>query len=255
MEKLKYYYKTTVTRNHLRLVYYPNGCIYGHDRKFKQTKFLQPVRSERSVSEVEAAREFSLRVSRTRTKNLIIDLANSNRFNKFITLTFKDNIVDHKFANYRLKLYVKALKYKYYDFKYLGIWEYQQRGSIHFHLLSYTQYDIDFAYSDSIWGQGSLAVTIQDISKRKIKNLGMYMAKYITKDIKLSTVLGLRRVFKSKDLFYPRVEKTAYRPDYLLYSLFLLDHRTSFNLYKGVIDYKYYYSPKLILLLKQTQNI
>src|SRR3989339_625127 len=62
--------------------------------------------------------EFSV----NRTKTQIKRMVNSNpQLNKFMTLTFADNIADVKQANYLFNQFIKRITYRYSDFEYLAV--------------------------------------------------------------------------------------------------------------------------------------
>jgi hypothetical protein len=58
----------------------------------------------------------------------------------FTTLTFRENLHNIKEANYEFLKFIKRVKYKFGDFKYLAVIEFQDRGAIHYHMIS------DFRY-------------------------------------------------------------------------------------------------------------
>ena len=72
-----------------------------------------------------------------RSRNLLIDYAceNAEKFNTFITLTFKDEVIDINLANKYLNTYLTAvrrdMKKKGKEFYYLGVPEYQKNGRVH----------------------------------------------------------------------------------------------------------------------------
>ncbi|ALA98107.1 Spiroplasmavirus-related protein [Spiroplasma kunkelii CR2-3x] len=61
----------------------------------------------------------------------------------FLTLTYDENVQDIKKANYHFRLFIRRLNYyfskykknKYKDLKYLVAYEYQNRGTVHFHII------------------------------------------------------------------------------------------------------------------------
>lgn len=78
---------------------------------------------------------------------------NSN-FDKFFTLTFKDNLTDVKEANYLFMKFIQRLKYKFSkDIKYLAVVEFQERGAVHYHVLSNIPYIPQRELQD-LWGLG-----------------------------------------------------------------------------------------------------
>lgn len=130
-----------------------------------------------------------------RSKNTIKRLAwsNSKDFVSFITLTFSDNITDLSIANRFFTAFQKRLKYLAPNVKYLSVVEFQGRGAVHYHLLCSHYIDTD-VLSD-LWQNGF--VKIKKIKNRH--NLGLYIVKYLTKDLFLE-----RKYFMKKKFFYSR---------------------------------------------------
>lgn len=119
-----------------------------------------------------------------RTKENMIDLINYN-YNyytlhskehiKFITLTFKENIIDNKIANQEFKLFIKRLRYIYKEFSYIAVVERQKRGAIHYHIIFFNLPFVDVKELYNLWGNGF--IDVQSLSK--IGNVGFYMTKVI----------------------------------------------------------------------------
>lgn len=144
---------------------------------------------------------------------------NETEFKTFITLTFEENILDLKKANKSFnsfRTYIKKLKP---DFKYIGVPEFQERGAVHYHLLTNIAYD-DFnvlnekviklwSPSDNKWQIGrningwnkgySLVIDLKEID-----NIVGYISKYMTKDID-NRLWGMRRYYYSQNLKKPSI--------------------------------------------------
>lgn len=92
-----------------------------------------------------------------RRRDMVRRLACSNfnaEYDKFFTLTFKDNLTDVKEANYIFRQFIKRLKYKFGDnIKYLAVVEFQNRGAVHYHVLSDIPY-VPQQELQELWGQG-----------------------------------------------------------------------------------------------------
>lgn len=120
-------------------------------------------------------------------------------YDKFFTLTFKDNLTDVKVANRIFAKFIMRLKHKFTkDLKYLAVVEFQNRGAVHYHVLS----DIPFIPSDElqkIWGQGF--VYINAISH--VDNIGAYIVKYMTKDNTDERLQGQKAYLYSRNLKKP----------------------------------------------------
>jgi hypothetical protein len=148
---------------------------------------------ERVVEELteEAKRKKNMKAK----KNKIIDLINSNAYQWkdnngkiykpiFLTLTFKENMTDLDFANNEFKNFIRRLSYdikgwKLTFLKYLAVVEFQGRGAIHYHVIFFNLEFMERIYDRfrELWKHGSSRI----ISAWSIRNLGFYMAKYLTK--------------------------------------------------------------------------
>ncbi len=79
-------------------------------------------------------------------------------YDKFFTLTFAENLTDVKKAYYIFRQFIKRLKRKVKkDIKYLAVVEFQQRGAVHFHVLSDLPY-MPQQELQELWGQGFVYV-------------------------------------------------------------------------------------------------
>jgi hypothetical protein len=136
-------------------------------------------------------------VNRTRTE--IRRLINSNpQLTKFMTLTFAKNITDLKTANYIFNQFIKRITYKYPDFKYLAIPEFQQRGAVHYHLLCEMTF-IHYREITEIWGQGNIDIK----ALNDVDNIGAYVCKYLSKDMFDERTFGKKKFFRSQTLLNP----------------------------------------------------
>jgi hypothetical protein len=145
-------------------------------------------------------------VTRIRNRVRRLTLANFNENSKFFTATFAENITDMEFANYEFMKFIQRLKYHYGDFKYLVVVEFQDRGAIHYHMIS------DFGYIKhselaKIWGNGF--VWIRDLLKsnngKPVDNVGAYIVKYMNKDVLDERLMGKKAYFTSRNLKRPEI--------------------------------------------------
>ena len=136
-------------------------------------------------------------VNRTRTE--IRRLINSNtQLNKFMTLTFADNITDLKQANYIFNQFIKRITYKYPNFEYLAIPEFQERGAVHYHILCKMPF-IHFSEIHKIWGQGNIDIRVIN----NVTNIGAYVCKYLSKDMFNDKTFNKKKFFRSQSLSEP----------------------------------------------------
>jgi len=147
-------------------------------------------------------------VNRTRTE--IRRLINSNpHLDKFMTLTFAKNVTDLKTANYIFNQFIKRMTYKYPNFEYLAIPEFQKDidfygkkkpngGSVHYHLLCKMPF-IHFSEITKMWGQGNIDIK----TLKKVSNIGAYVCKYLSKDMFDERTFGKKKFFRSQTLKNP----------------------------------------------------
>ena len=112
--------------------------------------------------------------------------SNQSKYTKFITLTYAETVLDVNTVRYDISKFVKNMKNKGYDMKYLYVLEHQKErgkkegneGSLHVHMVLFIDKYIPFEDLNKSWNKGQTDIqAIEDI-----KNLGAYVCKYITKD-------------------------------------------------------------------------
>lgn len=149
------------------------------------------------------------RIRKTNVRQLVT--CNFTEHSKFITLTFRENMIDVKQANYEFKKFIGKLTYFHEkkSFKYLAVIEFQQRGAVHYHMIA----DLDFVPAsmlENLWGQGF--IKINDISR--VDNVGAYVVKYMNKDISDPRLQGLKAYNCSRGLSRPTELKSWTMSDY-----------------------------------------
>lgn len=155
--------------------------VYTYDkpiwRGFKQDREM-PEPKQLDAFEQQKRKELNKKKSYSRSRTAIKRIVNTNtQLKVFFTLTFAENVIDTKIANYMFNQFIKRLKYQFSDFCYLAVPERQKRGAIHYHLICNLPY-IDFnVLREKIWGHGRIEVA--DI--RSVKKIGAYISKYLTK--------------------------------------------------------------------------
>ncbi len=115
---------------------------------------------------------------------------------RFITLTFKENLTDVAQANKKFENFIKRLRRKYGNgFKYLSSIEFQERGAVHYHIISDICY-VKKEELEKIWGHG-----IADVSFIKsVKHSAVYAGKYMRKGIADDRLKGKKGYWTSKNL-------------------------------------------------------
>ena len=164
--------------------------------------------------------------SLNRSYKLLVDYAieNSSHWKSFITLTFKDdpNICE---ANKKLANAIRSIKNHFPNFMYLGVPEFQKRGSIHYHLLTNldvgtkivpkremlslfnketkTWKHLDY-YDLPFWPHGYSSAFDLSLVDDKF-SYSAYMTKYFYKDVS-NRLFGRKKVLKSNNLSKPHEE-------------------------------------------------
>lgn len=197
---------------------------YKH-QKYKDLKVIddddEKIVKNGRIAKEDLTDDSSIRVdSLTRSRNLIIDYASNNcdDWVSFITLTFKENIKDLDYANKEFNNWrtamSRACKRDGFDFKYLGVPEFQNRGAVHYHLLTnlpcgskYLEFqkgieDGTKMYDVKYWKHGfsSGFDVIKDTDDKF--NVALYILKYLYKDLD-ERLFGHTRVLKSNNLEKP----------------------------------------------------
>jgi len=170
---------------------------------FENTKYIPEDRKEERRSQ-------TVRDARNITRRLA--LMNFGNNDKFITLTFKENMRDIEYADDQFKKFIMRFKYKFKisKLKYIAVREFQKRGAIHYHLLC----DWDHIFEseeeirhyerflgEKIWKHGF--VDIKQINH--VDNVGAYIIKYMTKNIAIEFFKGKKIYLCSKGLERPMV--------------------------------------------------
>lgn len=163
-------------------------------------------RRKKGEKESENADEYRKQNSR-KSKDKFRSLVSTNFVDgdKFITLTFRDtdlfDIRNVEHTNKEFKKFMQRLKYKFGDFKYLAVIEFQdenKRGAVHYHFMAklpFVPYD-DLA---EIWGHGFIGINYM----KGVDNIGAYISKYMAKDQGDPRLKGKKNYLPSKNLDKP----------------------------------------------------
>ena len=172
-------------------------------------------RTRKSYDELSAQKQYdSLKRKQNHYQSMRWEIArlvdcNFDHHTKFITLTFKQNIVDVAYANNEFKKFIKRLNYFLYkqntqELKYIATWEKQKRGAIHYHIIFF---DFPFVRKrdlETLWSHGF--VDIKKIHVDSKENMGRYISKYFSKDLDLKEYKK-KAFFKSQNLKLPKISK------------------------------------------------
>lgn len=167
-KKGKYYKRIAVCGNVVYKVVYMDPVNFGFEGA--------PVRTKGVGIDTEKNRHDS--VVKLRRNIMMYAQRNFNaEYDKFVTLTFKENITDLKKANYLFMKFIQRMRYKIRkDFKYLAVIEFQKRGAIHYHMMCDIGYIKKLELSD-IWGNGFVQIN----RIKHVDDLGAYLVAYIGK--------------------------------------------------------------------------
>ena len=200
---------------------------------------LSSKRVGRSVSASEKDKKINRNKVLARNCRTVRQYANANPgCNKFVTLTFSDNLTDIDEANYHLKKFNQRVKYRYPDFKYIVVIEFQKRGAVHYHMLCNLPY-IDVNELARIWGHGFIKLNKID----NVDNVGAYVTKYMQKDLDDPRLRGRKCYMTSRNLNKPlKINNHSVVDELLVYicenDLVLRSHtNTTYNEYFGQCTY------------------
>lgn len=149
-------------------------------------------------------------------KFIHIVISNFKVNDMFITLTYKKEEVTINEASKDFDNWIKRMRWRYGDFKYVAIRSFQKRGTIHYHLLvdipRLPKEDLKNKTFEKIWGLGE--VYIERIYKLGVVYSHSPLLKYLVKNLKEfkadERAFGKRLYIKSKNLIEPTVIRGEY---------------------------------------------
>lgn len=160
-------------------------------RRITEEDFKECRKDERRLQTTRDARNLTRRLA----------LMNFSATDKFITLTYAENMQDLERADNDFKNFIGRFKYRYKikGMKYIAVREKQKRGALHFHMLC--SWDVELEgeshirelerfVGEKVWGHGF--VDIKEIGH--VDNVGAYLIKYMTKNLSLE-------LYKNKKLY------------------------------------------------------
>lgn len=211
---MKYQIKAIISGNVVEVYKYGIPVRTGKDKTvFERRGGNKPETSEEVAKVIQ---EKNLKDSLRRTKNTLRRLINANtgqwgkEREKFFTLTFKKNEINHAAANADFRSFIKKLNYKLFKkhsgLKYVCVVERQQRGALHYHIILFNMPYVPHKELLELWGHG--AVTINAIDH--VDNVGAYVMKYMEKEMnemqseKSAKVKDKKLYFASRGLHKPK---------------------------------------------------
>lgn len=197
----------------IQKIYFKKGIVYGKyldEHIYPKTQFSHPNQRLDYTKKMKSERnEFSLH----RTRQNIYHIVHANvgehgdYVPTFVTLTFRDNVTSLKQAQRDFKYFITKLN-QHLDYKsmYLCVPEIQQKreqkygkGVWHFHVVFFNHPYIPVLKLKELWGHGNVDVQLAG----SIKNIGAYIAKYLSKDTFDSRLYGQRAYNTSRGLLRP----------------------------------------------------
>lgn len=124
---------------------------------------------------------------------------NFNSGSKFVTLTFEKNMTDIRKANYEFSKFIQRLQYRYGDFKYVAVIEFQKRGAVHYHMIS----DLEYVKNEdlrAVWGNGYVKIN----RIKQVDNVGAYIIKYMNKEMDDKRLHRRKSYLRSNNLGKPK---------------------------------------------------
>jgi hypothetical protein len=156
-------------------------------------------------------REQTVRDARNMVRRLA--LMNFGSGDKFITLTYKENMRDINKSDSDFKNFIKRFKYhfKIDSLKYIAVREFQKRGAVHYHVIC--NWDKRFesekevrhyerVLGRDIWRHGFVDIKTMDNNN---DNVGAYLVKYMTKNVSVVFFKNRKIYLCSKGLERPKV--------------------------------------------------
>ena len=135
-----------------------------------------------------------------RARKHVRRVVNANpQLNKFLTLTYAENMTDIDRARKELDNFFKRLKRQFPRFAYVCVIEFQKRGAVHFHLLCNLPF-VDVKALAEVWGHGFIKLNRID----NVDNVGAYVTKYMTKENMDERLIGYRSYSMSRGLNQPQ---------------------------------------------------
>jgi hypothetical protein len=221
-EKKIYQIKYVVSGSVIERYTYEKNQFVGFEPKNKNGKNKNGITTSEN-------RAFSL----GRARKIVMRTINSNPcLNKFLTLTFEENITDLDYANNELKKWIKRVNYQVFktkksEMKYVAVIEFQKRGAVHYHILCNLPY-IDVNSLAETWGHGFIKLNRIKGDKGRFgsdecDNVGAYVCKYMTKDNDDERLIGRNTYLMSRNLDKPQEIYVGINEKDLLQQVYGLD--------------------------------
>jgi len=170
---------------------------YDYEKPFSYN--LPPHISVRGNKLCEKKRVDSLARTRNTIKRIVY--ANSNKLDKFLTLTFK-NEKTLKEGNKCVGLFIKKLEYHTGNkYSYLAIPEFSKQNTkrLHYHIILFNSHFLNFKTLEKCWKFGYTNIK----SLQGINYIGHYISKYLSKTNYEKRLIGQKCYFTSRNIKRP----------------------------------------------------
>jgi len=194
-----YDFKVVISGKQVEVYQYKKNILRDYEKKQEQREIKEKELKQLDLFEQQEIKKQKMQSSLNRAKTEIRRLINSNpQLNKFLTLTFAKNITNLKETNYIFNQFIKRISYKYPNFEYLAVPEFQKRGAVHYHLLCKLPF-VEIAEIELMWGQGFIRIN----KIESVNNVGAYVCKYLNKDLFDERSFNKKKFFRSQTLLKP----------------------------------------------------
>ena len=185
------------------------------EREKEEEKEYNPFTNEYEVVKIlkDESNERSQTVSNNRAKQKIYELARSNEWEYFLTLTFAKDRYDYDILAERLRNWINRTKKNYSpNMKYIFVPELHKDGALHFHGIVSDIGNLPLVDSGHRDTNGNIIYNIDCYkmgftTATKVTDSGRvasYMTKYITKDL-MSYSKGKKKYWASRNLIKPNI--------------------------------------------------
>lgn len=179
MDDLHMFAKVVRSGEKVEVYVYNQGIKVGHERPYDIVK-----RNQVDTDEKLEKRLDNLLRSRQRLRRLI--WANSGPYSKFVTLTYKDTVLEVNRVQRDIRTFIQSMRRHGYDMKYVYVLEHQSErglkegneGCWHVHMVLFIDTFILKETLQKCWKHGFVDINAID----DVRDLGAYVCKYITKE-------------------------------------------------------------------------
>jgi hypothetical protein len=229
--------------------------LYQHPPKNKDniSKALATKRLRKEIKQFNNFDEPPIEVKEKRSNNLqrvrskLNDLvyANASSYTKFITLTTQENIQDLSVFQKHLHHWFKGVQRQLNEpLRYVGVYEYQERGALHLHLFVFNQKPINWKKSHDSWTniiKGKGTVQIKAIPEIHLTRQIRYCLSYISNST--LTMFGRKSLLVSTGLLQPikydyLPTTLPYNSVSLSYGRYITNQYHDIEVYSGVMTNK-----------------